>query len=105
MNIPLVYFLGASAALFSLGLYGALRRTNTITVLMCIELMLNAVNLNFITFSRFITSNGSQVAGQVFAVFVMAVGAAEVAVGLAIILAWVRRRRRIDINEINMLKG
>ncbi len=105
ISIPLTYFLAAGAALFGLGLYGALRRTNIITVLMCIELMLNAVNINFITFSRYITSTGSQVTGQVFSVFIMAVGAAEVAVGLAIILAWVRRRQQVNINEINNLRG
>lgn len=101
--VPLNYFLTVSALLFGLGLYGALRRTNAITILMSIELMLNAANLNLVAVARFLHDDPAR--GQVFALFVIAVAAAEVAVGLAIVLAISRRRRTVNINEINMMKG
>ncbi len=104
MAVPLHYFLVVAALLFCLGLYGALRRTNPITILMCIELMLNAVNINMVTFSRQVGA-ADPVRGQVFAIFVMTLAAAEVSVGLAIVLALLRRRRSADINEIDLLKG
>lgn len=103
-SIPLGYFFTVSTVLFGLGLYGALRRSNTLTILMCIELMLNAVNINFIAFSRYLGTT-DPVRGQVFAVFIITLAAAEVSVGLAILLSLVRRRRGIDVNEIDMLKG
>lgn len=103
-SVPLSYFVTLSIALFGLGLYGALRRTNAITILMCIELMLNAVNINLVAFSRHIET-ADPVRGQVFAIFVMCLAAAEVSVGLAIILSIVRVRKTIDVNEMNVLKG
>lgn len=104
LTVPLHYFLVAAAVLFCVGLYGALRRTNPITILMCIELMLNAVNINMVAFSRQMGAV-DPVRGQVFAVFVMTLAAAEVSVGLAIVLALLRRRRTADINDIDLLKG
>ncbi|MEW6032616.1 MAG: NADH-quinone oxidoreductase subunit NuoK [Bacillota bacterium] len=94
--------------LFAVGLYGALRTTNAVRILMCIELMLNAVNLNFVSFARLAAVSGTAqaaVPGQVFAIFVMTVAAAEVAVGLAIILQIVRQRGVVHIDRINLLKG
>lgn len=96
-------FVTVSTILFGMGLYGALRRTNAITILMSIELMLNAVNINMVAFSRHVeTLDPAQ--GQVFAVFIMCVAAAEVAVGLAIMLVIVRRWRTADVNRINSLR-
>lgn len=101
--VPLNYFLTVSALLFGFGLYGALRRTNAIMILMSIELMLNAANINLVAVSRFLHDDPTL--GQVFALFVIAVAAAEVAVGLAIVLAISKKRRTINVNEINMMKG
>lgn len=89
--------------LFGVGLFGALRSRNAVRLLMCIEIMLNAVNLNLVAFSRMLPQ--AQVAGQIFAVFVMTVAAAEAAVGLAIILQIVRQRGVVHVDEINLLKG
>ena len=92
--------LGVSAILFTLGVAGVLVRRNAIVVFMCVELMLNAVNLTFIAFSR---AYGA--AGQVFVVFVMTVAAAEAAVGLAIIIAIFRHRQTVNLQNINLMKG
>jgi NADH-quinone oxidoreductase subunit K len=89
-----------SAILFSIGVAGVLTRRNAIVIFMCIELMLNAVNLAFVAFARQI----GQGDGQVFVFFVMAVAAAEVAVGLAIIISVFRNRKTVDVAEINLLK-
>jgi NADH-quinone oxidoreductase subunit K len=89
-----------SAVLFTLGVAGVLLRRNAIVIFMCVELMLNAVNLTFVALAQ---SLG--VAGQIFVFFVMAVAAAEAAVGLAIILALYRHRRSLNIDTINLLKG
>lgn len=102
-TIPIMYPLLVSAFLFGIGLYGALTRTNAIRILMCVELMLNAVNLNLITFSRYITPDDMR--GQIFTIMVMTVAAAEAAVGLAIILVLGRQRNVIDIDKITLLKG
>ena len=101
--IPLGYVLGLSALIFAVGLFGALARTNAIMILMSIELMLNSVNLNLVAFSRYVDPAG--IRGQVFAIFVMTVAAAEAAVGLAIILEIARRRDVVDLDRINLLKG
>ncbi len=103
MAIPIQYPLILSAFLFGLGLYGALVRTNAIRILMCIELMLNAVNINLVTFSRFITPGDMR--GQIFTVMVMTIAAAEASVGLAIILVLTRQRNVIEIDKISLLKG
>ncbi len=94
-------FLFFAAALFSIGVYGVLTRKNGVLVLMSIELILNAVNINLVAFGAF----HQDIAGQVFALFIIAVAAAEVGVGLAIVLLIFRNRRSIDIGEADLLKG
>lgn len=94
-------FLLLAAVLFCIGVYGVLVRRNGVLVLMSIELILNAVNINLIAFGAF----HDNIAGQVFALFVIAVAAAEVGVGLAIVLLIYRNRRSVDLTEINMMKG
>ncbi|MBI2874423.1 MAG: NADH-quinone oxidoreductase subunit NuoK [Firmicutes bacterium] len=100
--MTLTHYLVVAAILFALGLYGALMRTNAIRILMSIELMLNAVNLNLVAFSRFITPDTAR--GQIFTIFVLTVAASEAAVGLAIILQIARRWSEIDVRKINFLK-
>jgi len=102
VNIGLEHYLVLSAVLFSIGLFGALTRRNAVVILMCVELMLNGVNIALVAFSSYIVPQ--LLTGQVFAIFVMVVAAAEVAVGLAIILAIFRGLADIDINNINLLK-
>jgi NADH-quinone oxidoreductase subunit K len=92
--------LAVSAILFALGVFGVLLRRNAIVIFMCVELMLNAVNLTFVALAQ-----ARGVAGQIFVFFVMAVAAAEAAVGLAIILAIYRHRQTVDLQHINLLKG
>ena len=89
-----------SAVLFTIGVVGVLTRRNAIIVFMCVELMLNAVNLSFVAFSRM-----HGVAGQTFVVFVMTVAAAEAAVGLAIIIAVFRHRQTVNLDRLDLLKG
>lgn len=101
--IPLSWFLIFAAALFCMGLYGVLARKNTIAILMGIELMLNAVNINLIAFWRYLYA--SQPAGLVFVAIVFAVAAAETAVGLALIISAYRRRNTVVAEDINELKG
>lgn len=101
MELPLTYVLSFSALLFGIGLYGALTLKNAIRILMCIEIMLNAVNVNLIAFARYFAPLVP--AGHVFVVFVMTVAAAEVAVGLAIILM-IARRRSVNVDQMNLLK-
>ncbi len=100
--MPLEFYLLLAAGLFCIGIYGLVMSRNAVRVLMSIELMLNAVNLNLIAFSNFI--DGHNIHGQVFSVFVIAVAAAEAAVGLAIILAIYRNRDTIDMEAFNLLK-
>lgn len=100
--IPLSWYLTLAAALFSLGLYGVLARKNAIAILMGVELMLNAVNINLVAFWRYLTPES--VSGQAFAVMVFAVAAAEVAVGLALIISIYRRRKTVAADEINLMK-
>jgi len=102
MSIPLSWYLFLSAALFCIGLYGVLSRKNAIAILLGIELMLNAVNINLVAFWRY--SNPAQMAGQAFAVIVFAVAAAEVAVGLALIISVYRRRNTVVADEIDLMK-
>ena len=102
MTIGLEHYLILSGLLFSIGLYGALTKSNAIVILMSIELMLNGVNIALVAFSRFITP--VILTGQVFAIFIMVVAAAEVAIGLAIIIAIYRNRNTIDVNKINLMK-
>ncbi len=100
--VGLEHYLILSAVLFSIGLYGALAKRNAIVILMCIELMLNAVNIAMVGFSRYIVP--LMLTGQVFAIFIMVVAAAEVAVGLAIIIAIYRHRETIDATKIDLMK-
>ncbi|MFI5338502.1 MAG: NADH-quinone oxidoreductase subunit NuoK [Candidatus Methylomirabilales bacterium] len=100
--IPLSHFLILGAIIFSLGVFGALTRRNAIAILMSIELMLNAVNLNFIAFARYLPRTLLQ--GQVFAIFVITVAAAEAAVGLAIVLGLYRNFKTVNVDEINLMK-
>lgn len=104
MTIGLEEYLALGALLFSLGLYIALSKKNAVGVLMGVELMLNAVNLTLIAFSRFSTSDIT-LSTQVFVVFIIAVAAAEVAVGLALILVVYRNRQTINVDRTTLLKG
>ena len=99
--IPLNYYVALAAILFAIGVMGVLFRRNAIIVFMCIELMLNAVNMLLTAFSSF---HGDE-SGQVMVFFIMAVAAAEVAVGLAILVMIYNNIRTVDINELNKLKG
>lgn len=102
MELQLEYYLILAAGLFCIGIYGLVTSRNVVRVLMSIELLLNAVNLNLIGFSSFI--DPVELKGQVFAVFVIIVAAAESAVGLAIILAIYRNRNTVDMEQFNLLK-
>ena len=100
--VTLSSYLIVAAALFSLGVIGLfLNRKNVITILMCIELMLLAVNINFVAFSHYL----NDLSGQIFVFFVLTVAASEVAVGLAILVSFYRTRRSIEIEDINTLQG
>ena len=100
--IPLSWYVLFSAALFCIGLYGALARRNALAILMAIELMLNAVNINLVAFWRYITPD--LIAGQAFALIVFAVAASEAAVGMALIISIYRHRDTVAVEEIDMLK-
>jgi len=102
MMIGLQHYLILSAILFSIGLYGVLAKRNAVIILMCVELMLNAVNITLVAFSRYVVP--AMLTGQVFAIFVIVVAAAEVAVGLAIIFAIYRGLEDIDVSKIDLLK-
>jgi NADH-quinone oxidoreductase subunit K len=99
-TIPIEYYLWLSAVLFTIGVLGVLYRRNAIIIFMCIELMLNAVNLLMVAFSSYL----NDASGQVFVFFIMAVAAAEVGVGLAILVLMYRNTKTIDINVLNRLK-
>jgi len=100
--IPLSWYLFLAAGLFSIGLYGVLARKNAVAILMGVELMLNAVNINVVAFWRYLTSDN--IGGQAFAIIVFAVAAAEVAVGLALIISIYRRRKTVAADEIDLMK-
>jgi NADH-quinone oxidoreductase subunit K len=100
--IPLSWYLIFSAALFSIGVYGVLARRNAVALLMGVELMLNAIIVNLIAFWRYMSY--STMTGQVFAVVVLAVSAAEVAVGLALVISIYRRRNTVVADDVDMLK-
>jgi NADH:ubiquinone oxidoreductase subunit K len=108
MPITLTHFLLLSALLFSIGLYGALAKRNVVAILMCIEIMFNAVNIALVAFSRYLPvpagSPTSGLNGQVLALFIIAVAAAEASVALAIILAIYRGRRTVNVDDVNLLK-
>jgi NADH-quinone oxidoreductase subunit K len=100
-NVPLAGYLIVSAILFTIGVLGVLIRRNPLIVFMSIELMLNAVNLSFVAFSSYLNSAD----GQMFVFIVLTVAAAEVVVGLALIVSIFRTRRNIDVDEMNILRG
>jgi NADH:ubiquinone oxidoreductase subunit 11 or 4L (chain K) len=102
MEIGLGHYLTAAAALFTIGVFGIfLNRKNIIIILMSIELILLAVNINFVAFSAYL----NDLVGQVFALFVLTVAAAEAAIGLAILVVYFRNRRTIAVDDVNMMKG
>ncbi|QFT90918.1 NADH-quinone oxidoreductase subunit K [Bacillus sp. THAF10] len=102
-SVPLSAYLVLALILFCIGLYGALTKRNTVIVLICIELMLNAVNINLVAFSKYGINPG--ITGQVFSLFTITVAAAEAAVGLAILIALYRNRKTVNIDEMNVLKN
>lgn len=104
--VPLVYFQLVSAGLFAIGLYGVLARRSAVLIVMSIELMLNAVNLNLIAAASHLQGRGSFVAfdGQIIAIFVITIAAAEVGLALAIILRMYRNRATVDVDEIDIMK-
>jgi NADH-quinone oxidoreductase subunit K len=101
MGAPVQGYLMVGAMLFALGCYGLLRRRNPLVMLMCVELMLNAVNLTFVTFGRML----NDITGQVIVFFVLVVAAAEVVVGLGIIVAIARRRPGATADDVSVLRG
>jgi NADH:ubiquinone oxidoreductase subunit K len=103
VSVGLEHYLILSAILFVIGLYGALSKRNAIVIMMCIEIMLNAVNIAMVALSRYITPE--LLTGQVFAIFIMVVAAAEAAVGLAIIISIYRNRETIETSDIDLMKG
>lgn len=100
--IPLEWYLGLSAVLFCIGIYGVLSRRNAISILMGIELMLNAANINLVAFGRFIEPQ--VLIGHVFTVFVITIAAAEAAVGLAIVISVYRNQKHINVDEIDLMR-
>jgi NADH-quinone oxidoreductase subunit K len=112
-GVPLVAYLSLGLFMFTTGVVGVIIRRNPIVIFMCIELMLNAVNLTFLAFARYMPAkvvttdslHAATMSGQMMVIFVMAVAAAEVAVGLGIIMAIFRLRNNVDIDEMNLLRG
>src|SRR5512136_2423775 len=104
MQVPLSWYLIVAAALFCIGLYAALSRRNAIGILMGVELMLNAVNVNLLAFWRHVEAVRGTLAGQVFAIIVIAVAAAEAAVGLALIIAIYGNRQTVDVDDVDLMK-
>ena len=102
MSVGLEHYLVLSAVLFCIGLYGALAKRNAVIILMCIEIMLAAVSIAMVAFSRFVVP--TLLTGQVFVIFIMVVAAAEVAVGLAIIFSIYRSAETIDATKIDLMK-
>ncbi len=105
MSVSLEHYLILSAVLFCIGMYGALVKRNAVVILMCIEIMLNAVNIALVAFARYLNPEEVVVTGQIFVIFIMVVAAAEAAIGLAIIAAIYRSRRTVDAAEIDLMKG
>ena len=101
LPVPLSWYLILSALLFTIGVVGVLVKRNPIVIFMCIELMLNAVNISFVALARYLNDVG----GMMFTIFVMAVAAAEVAVGLGILITIFRSRENINVDEVNLMRG
>jgi len=102
MAVGLQHYLVLSAVLFCIGLYGVLAKRNAVVILMCIEIMLNAVNIALVAFSRYVVP--MLLTGQIFAIFVIVVAAAEAAVGIAIIITIYRRRESVDVDKFDLMK-
>lgn len=102
-TVPLTWYLVVAAALFCIGLYGVLTRRNTVSILMGVELILNAANINLVAFWRYVGPQNLD--GIVFALIVITVAACEAAVGLALIIGVFRSRRSVDLNDIDLLQG
>ena len=102
MSVGLGHYLILSAILFSVGLYGVLAKRNAVVILMCIEIMLNAVNITLVAFSRYVVP--MLLTGQIFAIFVIVVAAAEASVGIAIIIAIYRSRQSVDVDKFDLMK-
>jgi NADH-quinone oxidoreductase subunit K len=102
-SVPASAFLALALILFCIGLYGALTKRNTVIVLISIELMLNAVNINLVTFSKY--GMTPSITGQIFALFAISVAAAEAAVGLAILISLYRARKTVNIDEMDTMKN
>ncbi len=105
MDVGLTHYLILSAILFSIGLFGTLSKHNAIGVLMCMEIMLNAVNIAVVAFSRYLVEDTVLLTGHVFALFVIVVAAAEAAVGLAIVITYYRDRETVDVEKADSMKG
>jgi NADH-quinone oxidoreductase subunit K len=109
MEITLNHYLLLSAVLFLIGILGVMLRRNALIIFMSVELMLNAVNLTFVAFANYLYSSGNTVTisteGHIFVFFIMAVAAAEVAIGLAIIIALYRNKNTVNIDEANTMRG
>ncbi|BAU26480.1 NADH dehydrogenase subunit K [Aneurinibacillus soli] len=102
MSVPIISYLLVGLILFCIGLYGCLTKRNAVVVLLCIELMLNAANINLVTFAKF--GLFANIAGQVFSLFTITVAAAEAAVGIAILIALYRNRNTVQVDEMDLLK-
>ena len=105
MSVDLTHYLVLSSVLFCIGLYGALAKHNAIGILMCIEIMLNSVNIAVVAFSRFLVPDTVLLTGHVFALFIIVVAAAEAAVGLAIVISLYRSRESVDVEKADSMKG
>ncbi len=101
-EVGLYHYLGLTVILFCIGLYGVMSSRNAIRLLMCIELMLNAVNINLVAFNNYVNMN--DLSGQIFSIFILTVSAAEASVGLAILIALYRKRVSVDMERFNLLK-
>ncbi|MEE8372308.1 MAG: NADH-quinone oxidoreductase subunit NuoK [Dehalococcoidia bacterium] len=104
MDLGIEHYLVLSAILFSIGLYGTLSKRNAVVILMCIEIMLNSVNIAMVAFSRYLVPDVVVMTGHVFAIFVITVAAAEAAVGIAIIIAIYGTRHTIDVEQADLMK-
>jgi NAD(P)H-quinone oxidoreductase subunit 4L len=104
MHLTINHFLVLASILFCIGLYGVLVKRNAVAILMCIELMLNAVNILLVAFNHYTIAGAEMLTGQIFVIFVMTVAAAEVAVGLAIIIVAYRNRKTVDVDKIDLMK-
>lgn len=103
--LSLQHYLAFGAALFAIGIYGIMARRNAIGILLSLEIMLNAVNVNLVAFAHFVTPQAHRIDGQFFAIFVITVAAAEATVGLAIILALFLARGTVNADEVHLLRG